>query len=671
MSKIPLNTNVASRVKKIKTQNFLMALFEAISNSIDSTELTDTDRTIAINILRNPKQTEINKGDILPITGFKITDNGIGFNKTNMDSFAEIDTEYKASKGAKGVGRLTWLKFFEKVKCESVFIENGTTYKRTFSFTTKDLDGAAPIEIKSTPTTTTIELISLLPKYEHLTRRTLAELAESIINHFIAFLATDALPTIDVYDNGSHININSHYSKNIGSTSKKIPFIIGMLEFTVTSMKYYIGTTKHIAHLCGNKRVAEKVALSSVDRFFSDPLTDHNLNQYAYYCFVESPYLDSVVNDDRDGFQFPSSKDYEISLPTHDNTSKAEIIKKVLELAHTELASEIEEKKNINKKNVEKFVINEAPQYRKLIKQNAEQISNIHDTDPIKIDAELRKIQLSQEIKTKNEVAELIKSLDEEKHQAKADQIKKKSQEILTRLNDESKASLANHIVKRNLVLQLLKKHLEIEDNTFSKEEMIHELIFPMRTTSDDVDFENQNLWIIDEKLTYHHYLASDKPLSAIPDEDIESQKEPDIIIFDRPIAINDRPDHEHAESIVILEFKRPGISAATGKKNPVEQIQEYIELIISGKAKTKKERLIQLSPSTYFYGYVICELDEPLKKALQRQSMKLTPDGRGMYGYFDSHRAYIEVISYDKMLDSSIKRNKYLFEKLQLPVIT
>jgi hypothetical protein len=37
-----------------------------------------------------------------------------------------------------------------------------------------------------------------------------------------------------------------------------------------------------------------------------------------------------------------------------------------------------------------------------------------------------------------------------------------------------------------------------------------------MRTTSDDVPFEQQNLWIIDERLTFHYFLSSDQPLSTI-----------------------------------------------------------------------------------------------------------------------------------------------------------
>jgi len=45
------------------------------------------------------------------------------------------------------------------------------------------------------------------------------------------------------------------------------------------------------------------------------------------------------------------------------------------------------------------------------------------------------------------------------------------------------------------------------------------------------------------------------------------------------------------------------------------------------------------------------------------------TPDGRGVFYVYESHRAYIEVISYDKLLDDARKRNRILFDKLQLPI--
>ena len=45
------------------------------------------------------------------------------------------------------------------------------------------------------------------------------------------------------------------------------------------------------------------------------------------------------------------------------------------------------------------------------------------------------------------------------------------------------------------------------------------------------------------------------------------------------------------------------------------------------------------------------------------------TPDNLGYFGYNPSLSAYVEVISYTKLLRDAKKRNKILFDKLNLPM--
>ena len=74
-----------------------------------------------------------------PITAFIITDNGIGFNDVNMNSFRTLDTQYKAGRGGRGVGRLLWLKAFNQAAIRSVFLDQqDTCWLRKFSFDLKN-----------------------------------------------------------------------------------------------------------------------------------------------------------------------------------------------------------------------------------------------------------------------------------------------------------------------------------------------------------------------------------------------------------------------------------------------------------------------------------------------------------------------------------------------------
>lgn len=57
-----------------------------------------------------------------------------------MASFQTLDTDYKASLGCRGVGRLTWLKAFTRVRVDSVYDDaaTGQRMRRTFRFTVDD-----------------------------------------------------------------------------------------------------------------------------------------------------------------------------------------------------------------------------------------------------------------------------------------------------------------------------------------------------------------------------------------------------------------------------------------------------------------------------------------------------------------------------------------------------
>ncbi len=44
------------------------------------------------------------------------------------------------------------------------------------------------------------------------------------------------------------------------------------------------------------------------------------------------------------------------------------------------------------------------------------------------------------------------------------------------------------------------------------------------------------------------------------------------------------------------------------------------------------------------------------------------TRDGMGYFGYNKHFQAYIEVISYDQLVDMAMERNRAFFDKLGLP---
>ena len=114
-----MSSNLTGRLRNTSLPNNrgLSPLFEAVINSIHAIEEANisTDKgNVSVEIIRDTQQSLSLDSDkrkrgpdpTADIIGFKITDNGIGFNKANMDSFNVLDTDYKIDKGCRGVGRL-------------------------------------------------------------------------------------------------------------------------------------------------------------------------------------------------------------------------------------------------------------------------------------------------------------------------------------------------------------------------------------------------------------------------------------------------------------------------------------------------------------------------------------------------------------------------------------
>ncbi len=150
-----MDSNLEGRVKNnisLSEKKPLLPLFEAVVNSIHAIEDKNiTNGFVEIKIIREVEQTGIvDNGILSKITGFSIIDNGIGFDEDNFKSFRTYDTEYKKSRGSKGIGRLLWLKAFANVSVESVYLENNKFYKRNLilNFHNNGVEQVSFIELK-------------------------------------------------------------------------------------------------------------------------------------------------------------------------------------------------------------------------------------------------------------------------------------------------------------------------------------------------------------------------------------------------------------------------------------------------------------------------------------------------------------------------------------------
>ena len=212
------------------------------------------------------------------------------------------------------------------------------------------------------------------------------------------------------------------------------------------------------------------------------------------------------------------------------------------------------------------------------------------------------------------------------------------------------------------IIIYILVKGIHLkEDGRFNKEAYIHKLIYPMRRTSEEIEYKSHNLWLIDERLAYCDYISSDVPFN-----NDNREERTDIMFLNNPVALSDENNSgREYESIVIFELKRPMRDDYTSGDNPIEQMLGYVDKLSTNKVTDKEGRYIKVGANTQFYLYAICDITPNLLKIAELHDFIETPDKLGLYRYHEKKKSYIEILSYDKIINDAEKRNRILFDKL------
>jgi hypothetical protein len=241
----------------------------------------------------------------------------------------------------------------------------------------------------------------------------------------------------------------------------------------------------------------------------------------------------------------------------------------------------------------------------------------------------------------------------------------------LDTINDINQSDLAAYVSRRRVILDLLAKFIRMdEQGKYSKEDAIHTLLMPMRKDSNELGTDASNLWIIDERLAFHDYLASDKTLKSMPITGSDSTKEPDILstrLNERPVLASEG-ETLPLPSIVVIEIKRPMRNDANEDRDPIHQSLEYVKRVRAGGVKTAAGRPIPASESAPAFCYIVADLTPTLISRCEYANLRRTHDGLGFFGFNEPAKAYIEVMSFDRLVNSAMERNRAFFDKLGLP---
>ncbi|MFT4228055.1 ATP-binding protein [Micropruina sp.] len=678
-----LTTSLAGRVRNtnLPRRHSLLPLLEAVINGLQAIDVRFGDGMsqghLRVTIERSG-QDELDFGPagpgrvaLKPITGFVVEDNGVGFTPDNMDSFETLDTDYKASLGCRGVGRLLWLKAFDKVSVRSAYMaDDGELCTRQFRFSI-----AGEVEHTENPEDlgdagTAVHLDGFKEAFQKSAPKSADAIAREIFEHCIwYFLRPGGAPDVTVVDD-EVVSLNSLMEEFVFSELPLTTVEIKGQKFEMANLCLKSSTrnpTPRLYWCAANRLVMEENLTGKIPGLYGR-LKDKTSAEFAYACYLSSDYLDSHVRADRTAF------DISERIPgatIEDDISIEDIRSGVLHAMEELLADSLTAAREEGKARVNEFVSNRAPRYRPVLARL--ELLGV-TVDPSIKDQDLELVLHRHLQKLEADIIEQGHAVFAEADTMTPEAYQERLSKYLQTVTDINQSDLAAYVSRRRSILDALSKLIRSNEiGKYSREDAIHSLLMPMRTDSNEIGTDASNLWIIDERLAFHEYLASDKTLKSMPITGSDSTKEPDILAT-RLVGSPGSPvlaaegETLPLPSIVVVEIKRPMRNDASEDKDPIQQTLEYVKRVRRGGVMTASGRPIPASKDQPAFCYVLADLTPTMVSRCEYASLRPTHDGMGYFGFNEPHKAYIEVMSFDRLVNAATERNRAFFDKLGLP---
>jgi hypothetical protein len=606
-----------------------------------------------------------------PIEGFEIFDNGVGFIKKRFAAFNNAFTDLNKKKGCKGVGRYTVLACFGSVNIDSTFQERKEWYNRSFNFTVQGVNPEGNKNLSKADKSKAQTVVKLnnykknFQKYIIDNQISLHDIATGIIQHCLLYFLEPEVPKIRIYNENESedsIFLNDIFSEVIkfDSDDKTLRLKEIKENLTLNFIRNYENKS-HSFHLCANKReVGRKINISTHIPSFAKALLDGDENKYHLSVYVTGKILDDKANYHRNKFALPVKAE---DKNVFDQISIEELLGSVSESVKSEYSEWLQEAEKDKSERIHNYILN--PDKPRFAYKHLLSVENVFDDIPAnasdeKLEVELHKKAFHLEQKRKRAFDKAFKKKKFDKDEF--------STIIKTVLKEEaafSQGKLADLMIQRKSVIKLMRKYLKYRaKDKYMLEEDLHNIVFTMGAESDVMPNDYHNLWLLDERLAFHSFTTSDKQMRTNQHINSDSQLEPDLLIYDFPWAFTDNPSH--VNSLVIFEFKRPGRDMNTSEDKKLDsQVDNYFERLMESKAKSDEGEYLQISDHTPKFGYVICDLHPDLVEYNRRfNGFKPTPHGT-LFKINSEINQYIEVMSYQTMLDFAEQRHDVFFKAL------
>ena len=645
----------------------MQPLFEAVSNALYAIE----DKKEQQPQLRGRVDIRISDLEDPDKIAIEIIDNGIGLDSLRYEAFCEIDTDFKKAKGGKGVGRLFWLDAFKSVRVDSAYMEGGKRQTKCFRFDLRNdeqivpIDETPPSDDDGTGTKITVTALRANEYAHYFPKR-----ADTFLRYFSAQFIADFLmgsgPEVVVDIDGNL----AHYPKEvaelvIGEKLDSEPFDspdYGSLRIIGFVCKPSASTGldgNHQLHLLADGRTVESRKIDNLMGLKS--LTRDGVSGLYFHGCVSGDYLDKRVNEGRTAFNIPEKVLKELSR---------HCVNKVKEAFFPEQLAEF---MGSRRESYDAFV-GRHPIYGF---DDAEvQLNRVpfHATVAEDFAAGLVRYQIRRDEERQIAMQDVINLLDsgEGVPQNFGETVTKAANDI----HASEKLALAQHVVRRKLVLELLGKMIrrvrqrDGKKDDFHLEKSLHSMIVPMFVRGDDPSERKSrahDLWIVDERLAFTRAFSSDRRLDALLKEggtDVRA----DLIVWDLAFGLGvTDPDQslDHVDisqplrKMMIVEFKKPGRTSYPKAEDQIEaQITKYLVQLKGGEIESFSRERVRIADDCIFYCYVIADIVGDLEQQLS--VWPKTANGQGRIRPLQGdYRGSIEVVQWQDLINDAWARNQ------------
>jgi hypothetical protein len=262
-----MGQHVAGRVRKVRLSpgDAFHALFEALANAIDAIETSGVGGRVVVRVVRDVSKPVMTAKRIKvgrhPLLGFDVEDDGPGFDNKNFDCFRTADLTHKQAIGAKGEGRFSWLKVFERAVIESVFESAGGRVRRTFSFSV-EADGVTnPTDLPTASSRRTlVRLQKPLLGYDKSLDKDPEQIARAIVDHHAVYFLSAPAADIRLIDESVDYDesLNEQFAGETGKQVHSETFDVNGVPFTAHHFTKD-GGGKNFVTLCAAKRAVDAV----------------------------------------------------------------------------------------------------------------------------------------------------------------------------------------------------------------------------------------------------------------------------------------------------------------------------------------------------------------------------------------------------------------------------